>query len=194
MSQTAGEFRPENLPSAVSQFRSDRQIPNVSETHFDGGQCRIYKVNFDDGESWAIRIPIHMKGSQEQITTCFRIEQQILEEINKKGFAWAPKLHGWNDTFENEIGYPFTALSWIPGSSLAWTTTSPSRHFRNKVLAQVAEIQTSLINQTIEDRMFSYRIKALCSPKYRWACNRPFYEDYQQQDCTSSGRQTARNN
>lgn len=152
--QAARKFHPENLPSAVSKLRPDGQIPSVSETYFDGAQCRVYKVNFDDGESWAVRIPIHVKGPGDFVILLSQTEQQILQELNGKGFRWAPKLHGWSHTFDNEIGYPFEALSWIPGELLDWTATSPPRQIRNKVIGQVAEIQTSLINLTTEARVF----------------------------------------
>lgn len=144
-------LRPENIPVAISAFRTDGQVSVLNDQYFDGGQCRIFKADFGDGESWAVRIPIHVESdSQETIISVIQHEQAVLQEIGGSGFLWAPKLHGSSCTFENEIGFPFMVLSWIKGSPLSWTPTYPSRPIRDKVLAQVAGIQICLIECTKE--------------------------------------------
>jgi len=150
-------FYPENIPLAVSAFRPDRQVPVLNQQHFDGGQCRIFKVDFSDGESWAVRIPLHLQtDSQDAIINVLRDEQVVLQEIGKTTFAWAPKLHGSSFKFDNPLGFPFLTLSWIEGSPLTWTANYPPRPVRDKVLAQIAEIQRSLIECTQDSNsMFS---------------------------------------
>lgn len=140
---------------AVSQLRSDKQIPTLRQ-YFDGGQCRVFKVTFADGESWAVRVPLFVRhASQDTIIHLLESEAQILEELETKGFPWAAKLRGRSLNFDNVIGYPFIALTWIPGSQLSWTDEIPTRTLRNKILHQVAMLHTSLIECTQETSMFN---------------------------------------
>ncbi|KAF1817062.1 hypothetical protein P152DRAFT_504466 [Eremomyces bilateralis CBS 781.70] len=151
-SNLAYNFRPENIPAAVSAFRPDNEVPVLNERHFDGGQRRVYKVDFLNGESWAICLPIHVRSdSQDTIISLLRSERNIFQELGEKGFPWAPKPRGSILTFENLVGFPFLALVWIEGSPLSWSTTYPPRPVRDKVLRQVAEIQLSLIECTGEN-------------------------------------------
>ncbi|KAF1913309.1 hypothetical protein BDU57DRAFT_351133 [Ampelomyces quisqualis] len=146
-------FRSENLTAAISTFKSDGEIPTLNEQHWDGGQCRIFKVDFSNRESWSIRIPIHVHSEcQDTIIDILQDEQCILHELSRIGFPWAPKYHGSSLTFDNVVGFPFMALSWIEGSPLVWTPTHPPRPVRDKVLGQVAEIQLALIERTQESR------------------------------------------
>ncbi|KAF1935922.1 hypothetical protein EJ02DRAFT_360414 [Clathrospora elynae] len=146
-------FYSENITAAISTFRPDGEVPVLNEQHWDGGQCRIFKVDFANGESWSVRIPIHVQSdSQDTIIGVLQGEQDVLQELGKTDFPWAPKHYGSSLTFENLVRFPFMALSWIEGSPLLWTPTDPPRPVRNKVLAQVAEIQMTLIECTKEDR------------------------------------------
>jgi hypothetical protein len=150
-------FHPENITAAISAFRPDGEIPVLNEQLWDGGQCRIYKVDFTNGESWSVRIPIHVQSdSQDTIIDVLQGEQSVLQELSRTDFPWAPKHYGSSLTFENLVGFPFMALSWIEGSPLRWTLTDPPRPVRNKVLAQVARIQMSLIECTKEDSVSKY--------------------------------------
>ncbi|KKK14735.1 hypothetical protein AOCH_001701 [Aspergillus ochraceoroseus] len=65
-----------------------------------------------------------------------------------KDSPWAAKLQGSSLTFENTVGYPFLALTWISGSPLLWSDDFPTRPLRDKVLNQVAVIHASLIECT----------------------------------------------
>lgn len=150
-------FHPENIPATISAFRPGGEVPVLNEQYMDGGECRIFKVDFSDGESWAVRIPIHIQSdSQDAIISVLRGEQDVLQEIGGTDFPWAPKHRGSSFTFENLVGYPFIVLSWIEGSPLLWTDNHPPRPIRNKILSQVAEIQMSLIECTKENSMFSH--------------------------------------
>ncbi|KAH8727369.1 hypothetical protein GQ44DRAFT_582229, partial [Phaeosphaeriaceae sp. PMI808] len=147
------KFHPENIPAVISTLRPDGEVPVLNEKHWDGGQCRIFKVDFVDGGSWSVRIPIHIQSdSQDNVISVLQGEKNVLEEISRTGFPWVPKHHGSNFTFENSIGFPFMALSWIEGSPLFWTATHPPRPSRDKVLSQVAEIQMTLIECTKDYR------------------------------------------
>jgi hypothetical protein len=149
-------FHSENIPAAISTFLPNSEVPVLNERYMDGGQCRIFKVDFLNGESWSVRIPIHLQSdSQGAIINALRREQEVLQEIGGKYFPWAPKHHGSSLTFENVVGYPFIVLSWIEGSPLLWTANYPLRPIRNKILGQVAKIQMSLIEHTKENSIFS---------------------------------------
>jgi len=144
-------FHPENIPATISDFRSDGEVPVLNKQYMDGGECRIFKADFPDGESWSVRIPIHVRSdSQDAIISILQGEQDLLQEIGATDFPWAPKHHGSSFTFENLVGYPFIVLSWIEGSPLFWTANYPLRPIRNKILGQVAKIQMSLIECTKE--------------------------------------------
>jgi hypothetical protein len=113
-------FHPENIPIAISHFRSDSQVPVLNEKQYDGGQCRIFKTDFPDGESWAVRIPLHVRNaSREAIISLIKDEVDVLQELEMKGFRWAAKHRGSSLIFENLIGHPFIALTWIPGTQLS---------------------------------------------------------------------------
>lgn len=150
-------FHPESIPVAISDFRTDSEIPILDSQHFDGGQCRIFRVFFSDGECWSVRIPIHGQStSQDAIINILQAEQNVLQMVWSKGFTWAPKHHGSSFTFANPVGFPFMVLSWIDGSPLHWTPSNPTRPIRDKILVQLAEIQISLIECTQEKRGFSH--------------------------------------
>lgn len=150
-------FHPENITAAISAFRPDGEVPALSEQYWDGGQCRIYKVDFLDGESWSVRLPIHVQSSsQDTIISVLRGEQDVLQELGRTDFHWAPKYCGSSLTFENLVGFPFMALSWIEGSPLFWSTTEPPRPIRDKVLGQIAEIQMTLIECSKENSVLEH--------------------------------------
>lgn len=146
-------FDPQNIPLAIAALHthSDTRIPVLSEKYFDGGQCRIYKVDFPDGESWAVRIPLHVQNaSRETIIGLLQVEIKTLQELEVKGFRWSPRLQGSSLTFENSVGYPFIALSWVSGEALSWSLEHPARPIRDKILCQAASIIMSLIECTRE--------------------------------------------
>jgi len=147
-------FHPQNIPHAIAALQSDTQVPVLNEKYFDGGQCRIYKVDFPDQESWAVRIPLHIRNApREAIIDLLQGEIFILQELEAKGFRWAPRFQGSSLTFENSVGYPFIALSWVSGESLSWSPEQPARPIRDKILHQTASIIMSLIECTREESM-----------------------------------------
>lgn len=128
-------FYEENIPFAISQLRPDKQVPALSK-HFDGGQCRVFKVDFADGESWAVRVPLFHHASRETVVGLIESEARVIEELGMKGFRWVAKLRGCSLTFDNAVGYPFLALTWISGSQLLWSDDFPTRPLRDKILTK----------------------------------------------------------
>ncbi|KAI1998698.1 hypothetical protein LOZ51_002432 [Ophidiomyces ophidiicola] len=140
------------IPIAISELRSDKQIPTLCQ-YFDGGQCRVFKVIFTDGESWAVRVPLFAHASQNNVIQLLMSEAHILEELGLAGFSWAAKLQACSFTFNNAIRYPFIVLTWIPGNQLSWSDEFPTRPIRNKILDQVAKLHISLIECTKEAKL-----------------------------------------
>ncbi|KAJ5897328.1 hypothetical protein N7504_007616 [Penicillium tannophilum] len=136
---------------ATNQFRTDGQVPALSDS-FKTFRFQVFKVDFEDGESWAIRVPTVSPSFPGLIVYLIEAEARALTELKGKGFKWAPRLKGCDLTFENPIGHPFIATTWIPGTQLVWTDDSPSRSIRDKVLEQLATIQAELIECTQENR------------------------------------------
>ncbi|KAF2869187.1 hypothetical protein BDV95DRAFT_641971 [Massariosphaeria phaeospora] len=124
-------LHPENIPAAVSAFRPAGEVPVLNPRYLDGGQCRIFR---------------------DAIISILQGEYDVLQEIGRTNFPWAPKCHGASLTFKNLVGFPFIVLSWIEGLLLFWTTTYPSKPVRDKVLCQIAKIHMTLIECTTENR------------------------------------------
>jgi hypothetical protein len=72
-------FYPENLPATISAFRPDSEVLVLNKQYIDSGKCRIFKVDFSNGESWSVRILIHVQSdSQDAIISVLRGEQDVL--------------------------------------------------------------------------------------------------------------------
>ena len=59
-------FHSENLPATISAFRPDGEVPVLNEQYIDSGECRIFKAGFSNGESWSVRIPIHVQSDSHR--------------------------------------------------------------------------------------------------------------------------------
>jgi len=104
-------FRPENIPATISAFRPDGEVPVLNEQYMDGGECRIFKADFSDGESWSVRIPIHVQSdSQDAIINVLRGEQDVLQGDWRDGLSLGPKTP-W-------IQLHIRKLGWIPVHSV----------------------------------------------------------------------------
>lgn len=145
-------FKRENIPVAVSTFRSDGEVPVLDSQHFEGNLCYVFKVNFSDEESWAVRIP--NTTSQKPPIAYVEKEQIIIQELNRVAFRPAPRFIGASNTFDNPVGHPFIVLSWLEGSPLTWSPTSPPRPIRDEVLREITELQLQLIYRTSESSMY----------------------------------------
>ncbi|KAJ5629975.1 hypothetical protein N7528_003632 [Penicillium herquei] len=145
-------FHEENISLAVSQIRADGQVPVTSE-QFAGINYRVFKVDFTNNESWAIRVPLvsnlrRKDWPQDLLSYMVDNEFRILTELEETGFEWAPRVRGHDSTFDNPIGCPFIAVTWLPGNYLEWNAESPQQPLRNKILEQLADIHISLIECT----------------------------------------------
>lgn len=146
------EFQPENIPLVARRFWNSDELPsfcsNTLACPLSGGNCQVYKVEFSDKTTWAVRVPIHLRNqaSRDLITAQLQGEIKVLKLLNAKGFKWAPKYIGHDLSYDNEVGFPFIILSWVPGDPLEWNDNVPlNRCDRDKVLQQVMEITLQLV-------------------------------------------------
>ena len=146
-------LNPEDIFAAVSELGIRGTTPSLDE-EFSGGQCHVYKLSFQDQESLAVRMPLHMSFNRpDDIIRALSAEQRTLQTLEMKGFRCAPRCRGSSLTFDNPIKFPFILLTWADGSILRWCDDSPSRDLRDNLLGQIATIQLSLIKCTLEKSM-----------------------------------------
>lgn len=138
----------EDLFTALRQLGiHEKQFKVLEEMH--GGQCHVLKVECEHGERrLAVRIPIFMQA--DGMIEALELELQTLDVLASKGFRWAPKCHGHSLTFDNAIKLPFLVLEWKDGSRLTWNERFPQRPLRDRILAQMAEVQLTLLERTFE--------------------------------------------
>src|SRR4051794_19119333 len=73
-----------------------------------GKQCVIYALGFPNGDSWAVRIPLHMRHlPAEALANYIETEARILKDLEATGFSFSPRLLGYSSTFNNPIGFPY---------------------------------------------------------------------------------------
>jgi hypothetical protein len=151
-------FRPENIPSLVTNLRNDGSTASfclgTADRPFSGKQCLIYTVQFPDGATWAVRVPVHASHlPPESITSFVETEVSILKHLEANGFSRSPKLLGYNSGFDNPIGFPYFVLSWFEGAQLEWSdAVPPSRENRDKIICQMVDIMLELADCTMEQR------------------------------------------
>ena len=148
----AQNVAPEAICAALCDFQLGGSDP-VVDGEFQGGECRIFKVRFQDRPSLSIRVGHPNQGDRQEIIDNVDMETRIFRTLEAKGFSWSPRYRGAILTFDNPIKHPFMVLDWAEGFPLEWNDELPSQPTRDTLLAQVAEIQLSLITCTLENRM-----------------------------------------
>lgn len=154
MSDNTQDVNESNILKAVQQLGIGGSKLSLND-EFRGGQCRVYKISSTDDvnnqlqQSFAVRIPLYMPDRQESINV-LQAEWQVLRTLHAKGFTWAPKPIQCSLNFDNPIKFPFLILSWVDGSKACWNEIVPARPLRDRFLSQLATIQSSLIECTLE--------------------------------------------
>jgi hypothetical protein len=152
-SQEITNLEPKNILAAVSQLGIGGKFP-FFDGEFHGGECRVFKLSFKDEASVAVRVPHATNESNHDDTIAIvQMEVRILETLEAKGFLWAPRCLGASLTFDNPVKHPFIVLTWAEGLPLSWDEHFPSQPVRDALLGQIASIQLSLINSTLQDSM-----------------------------------------
>lgn len=156
-SQEIPNFTPNNIFAAVSQLGIVGKCPSL-DADFHGGECRVFKLSFEDKASVAVRVPHpNPEISQNSMIATVQIEAGILKSLEEKGFPWTPRCFGTSLTFDNPIKHPFIVSTWAEGLPLSscWDEESPPRPVRDSLLGQLASIQRSLLECTIQNGMSS---------------------------------------
>lgn len=146
------DLSPEAIFAALSGLKVGGSDPFV-DGEFQGGECRIFKISFKDQSSLSVRVYHPLWKDQQSILGNVHSEMEIFRKLESSGFRWVPRFRAASLTFDNPMLYPFMVLDWVDGATLQWKDDVPSRLIRDKVLAQLAEIQLSLISCTMEERM-----------------------------------------
>ena len=154
-------FTQENLLAAISALGIDPE-GFFLDSQFRGGQCHIFKLSRPvnargDLENLAVRAPVYMEGCDAKVCD-LRKELDTLQTLKEKRFPWAPCCLGSSLSFDNAVQHPFVVLTWIEGTALCWDENVPVRAVRDKVLAQMAAIQVSLIECTQKSGVLSISI------------------------------------
>ncbi|CAK7275655.1 hypothetical protein SEPCBS57363_006819, partial [Sporothrix epigloea] len=119
--------------AAVSELGIGGPVPSL-DAEFNGGQCRVYKLSFQDHESVAVRVPLRMTTTERDgIIYALRSELQTLQILETTGFPWAPRCRASSLTFDNPLKLPFLVLTWAEGSQLRWDNDFPPRPLRDNV-------------------------------------------------------------
>ncbi|KND86390.1 hypothetical protein TOPH_08994 [Tolypocladium ophioglossoides CBS 100239] len=141
-----------NILAAVSQLKIGGNSP-FFDGEFNGGECRVFKLSFEDQASVAVRVRHPTDDSSHDDTIAIvQTEFRILQTLEAKGFHWAPRCRGASLTFDNPVKHPFIVLTWVEGFPLFWDEDLPPRPLRDALLSQIASIQLSLITCTLENR------------------------------------------
>ncbi|KAI0397970.1 hypothetical protein F5Y17DRAFT_475786 [Xylariaceae sp. FL0594] len=152
------DLEPQKIFATISHVGLGGRAP-VLDAEFHGGQCRVFKVSFGDGqedEDLAVRVPV-VDNNQPDIIPMVQMEVEMLQLLEAKGFGWAPRCRGYSLSFDNPIKRPFIVLGWVKGSRLSWSEEYPRQPHRDNLLAQIAAIQMSLIECTLEIRTITAR-------------------------------------
>lgn len=150
-SYPAQNLEPTDILAAVAELGVGGNGAFI-DGEFNGGECRVFKISFNDQTSIAVRVP-HHTNNDDDIIAMLQIEVHILRMLEAKGFHWSPRCCGFSLTFDNPIKYPFIVLTWVEGSPLTWDDNFPPQPLRGVLLDKVASIQLSLIQCTLEKRM-----------------------------------------
>lgn len=156
MAPSVNSFHPENILELVKSLRSDAATASfcfgTADRPLSGKQCFIYVVRFPTGDTWAVRVPVHISHLPPEVIASFvEDEVSILKRLEASGFRWSPRLLAYDSQSSNPIGFPYMVLSWIDGTQLEWSdTVPPLRESRNKILQQIADIIFELADCTTE--------------------------------------------
>lgn len=101
----------ENIPLVARRSWTSDELPsfrsNTLAFPLSGGHCQVYKLGFSDSTTWAVRIPIHARNApRDTVLTQIQCEIEVLKLLNANGFKWAPKLVGYDLSYDNEVGFP----------------------------------------------------------------------------------------
>ena len=80
----------------------------------------IYRLDFSDGVSWAIRIPLSNKYGtyEESQERCIQSEVEIMQFLRRHTSIPIPQVYAFDVCTANPIGVPFILMEFISGRSV----------------------------------------------------------------------------
>ena len=123
---------------------SIRNQPCTSDgVEFSGGCNIVYRIAFEDGKSWALRIPYEdLCPIVESVTTMHNVQSTVPDMPIATVRAWSDSEDG------DGVGTPYMLLDWIEGNVLEWNASFPTPVAREKVLVQLAQYSADLLVRT----------------------------------------------
>ncbi|KAH6634783.1 hypothetical protein B0J18DRAFT_461933 [Chaetomium sp. MPI-SDFR-AT-0129] len=148
-------YSPGDILALASSIRGDGAWPTLcfgtDMTPFKGCGSLIYALRFPDNVAWALHV-FAQDGTSSTADSAASLAQSqatIFTVLDESGFQRSPKVIHHDAGYDNLFKAPYLVLSWIPGTALKWTDTSPSEpQYREKILRQVASIQLELAECT----------------------------------------------
>ncbi|KAF8060724.1 kinase-like domain-containing protein [Lyophyllum atratum] len=119
--------------------------PCTSNKEEFSGVCNIvYPIIFEDGTSWALRVPhAILEDDIEPTVTTMNYVKNTVPTIP------IATVHAWSDSKDGDgVGTPYILLDWMKGSTLTWNATFPPPQAREKVLAQLAQYTVDMLVHT----------------------------------------------
>ena len=104
----------------------------------------MYRIVFDDGKLWALRIPYgEVRSDVECTVTTMRYVRRALPSVP------VATVHAWSDKEDGDgVGMPYILLDWIDGKTLEWNANTPPLAARGKILAQLARHTADFLART----------------------------------------------
>lgn len=118
----------------------------ANKNEFSGGCNTVYPITFEDGTSWALRVPhdMIMTPVEPTVTTMDYVKNTVPT-------IPIATVHAWSDSEDGDgVGTPYILLDWIEGSTLTWNATFPPPEAREKVLAQLAQYSVDMLVHTTQ--------------------------------------------
>lgn len=148
-------YSPGDILALASSIRSDGAWPTLcfgtDVSPFHGDNSLIYALRFPDDVAWAFHVFVQdgTNSTADSVASLTQSQATMLTTLRESGFQRSPKLIHHDPGHDNPIKAPYLVLSWIPGTALEWTDTSPPEpQYREKILRQITNIQLELADCT----------------------------------------------
>ncbi|KAK4144498.1 uncharacterized protein C8A04DRAFT_36498 [Dichotomopilus funicola] len=162
-------YSPGDILALASALRNDRTWPSLcfgtDVRPFMGGGSLIYALRFPDEVAWAFHVFAQddTSSTADSVASLAQSQATTFTVLHESGFQRSPKLIHHDVGHNNPIKAPYLVLSWIPGTALEWTDTSPSEpQCREKIMRQVVNIQLELAECTKVASVGSSTYECLC--------------------------------
>ena len=168
------QLKQENMASLVSYIRQGNEnlktesssspnvVPvigcNVSPKPLYGSFNLAYRVLFDDGLEWILKVPAngHYGCFDHLAAEALKSEALTMSMIKQTTTIPVPAVHAFDASFDNEIGCPYILMDFLKGKPLwqGWfdkeASTSTLEQFRARSLQTIASAMVQLSKFTTD--------------------------------------------